>query len=61
MYYEVIPTKIFNANSDFLTYFSDQTLLPGQLVKIPLGKTTSLAIINKKVKKPDFPTKPIKE
>lgn len=59
MYYEVIPTKIFRAGSGILTYSSDTSLTPGQIVEIPLGKTKSIGIISRPVKKPPFATKPI--
>ncbi len=59
MYYEVIPTKIFRAGSGILTYYSDTSLTPGQIVEIPLGKTKSIGIISRPVKKPPFATKPI--
>lgn len=60
MFYEVIPTKIFRNDSGTLTYFSQQKLLPGHIVLIPLGKTTCPGIIVKSISKPSFSCKPIK-
>lgn len=59
MFYEVIPRKVFGKRSGFLTYSSDEPLLPGQIVVIPLGKGTSIGVVYKKVVQPDFPTKRI--
>ncbi|MBR3204063.1 primosomal protein N' [Candidatus Saccharibacteria bacterium] len=60
MFYEVIPTRVFRSGSTTLTYFSDSPLSPGQVVLIPLGKSSCPGIVLKKVKKPSFPCKPIK-
>lgn len=59
MFFEVIPTEIFRNGGSVLTYHSDQKLLPGQLVIIPLGPRNIIGIVWKKVKKVNFPTKPI--
>lgn len=59
MFFEVIPTEVFRENGGILTYQSDQKLLPGQLVLIPLGRRTIIGIVLKKVSRVDFPTKPI--
>lgn len=60
MYYEVIPTKVFRAGADILTYSSDSPLKPGQIVEIPLGRAKVVGVVYKRApKKPDFPTKPI--
>lgn len=59
MYYEVIPTEVFRENGGALTYQSDQALLPGQIVLIPLGKRTVTGVITRKITQVDFPTKPI--
>ena len=59
MFYEVIPIRIFRANCTFLTYSSDQKLLPGQIVEIPLGRSKTYGIVTKKVSSVNFPTKPI--
>ena len=59
MFYEVIPTRIFREGSNTLTYSSAEKLLPGQIVKIPLGRSETTGIILKEVTPVDFPTKPI--
>ncbi|MBQ2637611.1 primosomal protein N' [Candidatus Saccharibacteria bacterium] len=61
MFYEVIPTKVFRSGSTALTYTSDLSLLPGQIVLIPLGKTSCPGLVLKKVKKPDFPCKSVQK
>jgi primosomal protein N' (replication factor Y) len=42
-----------------LTYSSEESLMPGAIVTVPLGKQTVLGNIFKPVSKPDFATKPI--
>ncbi len=59
MFYEVIPTKIFRQDSGVLTYSSEENLLPGQIVVVPLGKSEVVGIVVKKTEKPTFKTKPI--
>ena len=59
MFYEVIPKKVFGKGDGFLTYSSDESLLPGQIVIIPLGKGTTIGVVYKKVVQPNFPTKKI--
>ena len=59
MFYEVIPTKIFRTGSSALTYTSNLLLKPGHLVLIPLGKTTCVGIILRRVKQPNFSCKSI--
>lgn len=60
MFYEVIPTKIFNAKgAETLTYTSGLNLSPGHIVEIPFGKRSIPGIVYKKVKKPDFKTREI--
>lgn len=59
MYFEVIPTEVFRENGGALTYQSDQKLLPGQIVLVPLGKRTVTGIVTRKIAKVNFPTKPI--
>ena len=61
MFYEVIPTKVFRASSGILTYTSGQSLQPGTLVEIPLGKATVRGVIYKKVPQPDFKCKEISQ
>ncbi len=59
MFYEVIPKKIFRKDSGLLTYSSNIPLKIGQLVEIPLGKSTTIGLIYKKVAQPTFSTKSI--
>lgn len=59
MFFEVIPTEVFREGGSTLTYSSDQKLLPGHIVLVPLGKRTITGIVLKKVPKVDFPTKSI--
>lgn len=58
-YYEVAPTKIVRAGDDVFTYESADTLQPGQLVGIEVGRSTLSGVIIRSVKKPTFVTKPI--
>ena len=59
MFYEVIAGRIFGKNGGILTYESDSSLLPGQIVQIPIGRTTAIGIVDKKVAQPNFETKKI--
>lgn len=59
MFFEVIPTEVYREGGGALTYSSDQKLLPGHLVLIPVGRRTILGIVSKRVPKVNFPTKPI--
>ena len=59
MFYEVMPTKIFRNGSGVLTYFSETELYPGHIVTIPLGRSSCIGIVFKKVSKPTFTCKPI--
>lgn len=59
MFFEVIPTEIFRNGGGVLTYSSEEKLLPGQIVLIPLGRKTVTGIVYKRVAKVNFPTKPI--
>ncbi|MBR3319406.1 primosomal protein N' [Candidatus Saccharibacteria bacterium] len=59
MYYEIIPSKIFRNNSGILTYFSETELRPGHIVIVPLGHSSCVGIVIKKVKKPSFTCKTI--
>lgn len=60
-YYLIAPTKIFRQGhaANFLTYASETELSAGQLVLIPLGKTTLTGLVIKDTTKPDFPTKSV--
>ncbi len=44
---------------DILTYSYDGSLVPGQIVEIPLGRSKTVGIIIKKVMQPSFETKAI--
>ena len=58
MFYEVIPGKVFG-KGEVLTYTSDEPLVPGQIVVVPLGRGTAVGVVDKKVAQPDFATKKI--
>lgn len=57
MYYEVVPEGKVEA----LTYQSDDSLLPGQIVLVPISKRQVPGVVVKKVAQPDFKTKPISQ
>ncbi len=59
MFYEVIAGRMFGKGDGVLTYESDASLLPGQIVQIPIGRSIAVGIIDKKVAQPDFATKKI--
>lgn len=61
MYYEVIPTEVFRSGGSMLTYSSDMALSAGQVVLVPLGRKKVIGIVYRKVKRVDFPTKPIEK
>lgn len=58
MYYEVIPVRRLGGDG-VLTYKSSDSLLPGQIVEVPLGRAKTVAIVSKKVAQPDFACKEI--
>ena len=58
MFYEVIPGKVFGKGG-ILTYSADDSLLPGQIVVVPLGRGKAVGVVSKKVAQPDFATKKI--
>ena len=59
MFYEVIPGKVFGRGNGALTYEHADSLLPGQIVQVPLGRGTAVGVVCKKVAQPDFATKRI--
>lgn len=59
MFYEVIPGKVFGKAGGVLTYESDNSLVPGQIVVVPLGRSKAVGVVCKKVAQPDFVTKKI--
>lgn len=56
MFYEVIPSRILG-NKPLLTYQSSHILKPGQVVRIPLGKSLTNGLVLHQVARPSFPTK----
>ena len=60
-FYKVAPTTMVRKDSDFFTYSSEQQLLPGQIVKIPVGKKDLIGLILETAPNPDFGTKPIEQ
>lgn len=58
-YYEVAPNRIIRAGADTFTYASDEALLIGQLVRIPIGKQHVNGLVMKEVKKPDYDVRPV--
>lgn len=58
MFYEVIPGKVFG-KGDILTYTYDGSLVPGQIVEVPLGRSKAVGVVSKKVAQPNFATKPV--
>ncbi len=59
MFYEVIPGKVFGKAGGVLTYESDNSLVPGQIVVVPLGRGKAVGVVSKKVAQPNFATKKI--
>lgn len=59
MFYEVIPGKVFGKAGGVLTYESDNSLVPGQIVVVPLGRGKVVGVVCKKVAQPNFATKKI--
>ena len=53
MYFEVLPAKVFKKSplleDGILTYTFDQNLSVGTIVEIPLGKTTTIGIVYRKI------------
>lgn len=59
MLYEVLPLKVFRQDSHILTYDSTEEYRPGDIVLVPIGKSTTTAIVIKPVKHALFQTKSI--
>lgn len=65
MYFEVLPAKVFRKSphleDGILTYSFPEDLTPGTIVEIPLGKSSTVGVVYKKVKRPegDFKIKDI--
>ncbi|MGH7195477.1 MAG: replication restart helicase PriA [Candidatus Saccharimonadales bacterium] len=60
-YYQVIVAEAKFRGRDYLTYASRQPLMIGGIIRVPLQDNSSLAVVCRQVKKPEFPTKPIIE
>lgn len=58
-FYEVSPLKQTHARESVLTYVTKEQLTRGQIVTVPVGTATVAAVVLRKVKHPDFATKPI--
>ncbi len=58
-YYDVAPTKIIRAGSDYFTYHSEQVLQIGQPVIIPVGQLSLTGIIIKHTQKPTYKTRAV--
>jgi primosomal protein N' (replication factor Y) len=58
-YYEVAPSRIVRAGSSTFTYSSETPLPIGVIVRVPVGKTSLLGLVMKKVDRPSYATKPI--
>lgn len=58
-YYEVLPLTRTGAKDTTFTYESNDNIKLGKIVKIPLRNREVKGLIVKKVKKPEFDTKPI--
>lgn len=55
MFYEVIP----EGKLEVLTYHFDASLLPGQIISVPVGRRTVPGVVVKKVAQPAFKTRSI--
>ena len=55
MYYEVVP----EGKIGILTYNFDASLVPGQMVMVPVGRRTVPGVVIKKVAQPEFKTREI--
>lgn len=58
-YYEVAPQKIVRATNDAFTYASDEPIVVGQIVTIPVGKQTLTGVVVRQVSRPSYETKSI--
>lgn len=63
MYYEVIPSKVFRKGAEVLTYSSEEELVPGQIVEVPLGKQKCIGVVFRKVEigRPEYQIKSIEK
>ncbi len=58
-FYLVSPLVIMHTHESMLTYASATPLLAGQVVSVPLGKKTVLAVVIQLTERPDFDTKDV--
>ncbi|MGB4767892.1 MAG: primosomal protein N' [Candidatus Saccharimonas sp.] len=58
-FYEVAPTKIVRAGSDFFTYHYSSQLSLGMIVSVPVGKQMLTGVIIRSVSQPLYETKAI--
>jgi len=58
-YYEVAPTRIVRSTSSTFTYQWPNKLAIGQIVLIPIGKTTLPGVVIRRVSQPAYATKAI--
>lgn len=58
-YYSVAPNKLIRRDSYHFAYHSNEQILPGTLVKIPMGKSSAYGIVLEEVKQPAFDTRAI--
>lgn len=58
-YYEVAPTRLIRPNAATFTYHSNSELAVGTIVKIPVGKSSSLGVVMEAVGKPTYETREI--
>lgn len=58
-YYIVSPLRVVHQRDSTLTYHTEVSLLPGQIVSVSVGKKTVAGVIISRTEKPSFETKPI--
>lgn len=60
-YYLVCPIGVISGAEDLLTYHSDTNLSVGEVVLVPFGRRTKIAVVFDKTTKPAFTTRPIEK
>lgn len=58
-YYLVSPLRVIGKIGQTLTYHTEVSLRPGQIISVSVGKKTVPAVVLQKTAKPEFETKPI--
>lgn len=58
-YYEVAPTRLIRPATETFTYHSEDELVVGTVVKIPVGKSSSLGVVLERAKKPVYETRAV--